>query len=216
MNISLPGYLFGTVWAEPVEALVDDQQAVRQMKAGDIGGLAVLVKRYQSPAIETAYLITHNLALAEDVVQDVFLQVYRYIGGFDLSRPFKPWLMRSVVHAAIKAARRECRDLALDLSGNEGSEDISPGEFLPDFAPGPDDIVEQWELETAIEEALWRLTPEQRAAIVMRYYLDFSDNEISAQLNCAPGTVRWRLHSARKQLGVWLRHLSSDHSSSDW
>ncbi|MBN1681560.1 MAG: sigma-70 family RNA polymerase sigma factor [Anaerolineae bacterium] len=195
---------------------MDDQQAIRRLKAGDIGGLAVLVKRYQSPAIETAYLITHDLALAEDVVQDVFLQVYQYIGRFDLSRPVRPWLMRSVVNAAVKAARRESRDLALNkpVTGEDGPDDISLSEILPDFAPGPDDLFEQAELETVIEEALRRLVPEQRAAIVLRYYLELTDAEISTYLDCAPGTVRWRLHAARKQLGVWLHHLAPDRSSS--
>jgi RNA polymerase sigma-70 factor (ECF subfamily) len=195
---------------------VDDHQAIVQLKGGDIGGLAVLVKRYQTPAIETAYLITHDLALAEDVVQDVFLQVSRSIGHFDLSRPFRPWLMRSVVNAAVKAAQRESRDLALDspLAGGDGQNALPLSEFLLDGAPGPDDVLDQTELEATVEEALCRLAPEQRAAIVLRYYLDLSDDEISAQLDCAPGTVRWRLHTARKQLGVWLRHLAPDRSSS--
>lgn len=206
MNISLP--LFGSerfAAAEPLtsEALVDDYHAIRQLKAGDINGLAVLVKRYQSPAIETAYLITHDLALAEDVVQDVFLQVYQYIGSFDLSRPFKPWLMRSVVNAAVKAARRDQRDLTLDRP----NDDMLLSDLLPDLAPGPDAVLEQAELESAVEAALLHLTPEQRAAIVLRYYLDFTDEEISEQLNCAPGTVRWRLHTARKQLAMWLRRI---------
>jgi RNA polymerase sigma-70 factor (ECF subfamily) len=192
------------------EARMDDFQAICQLKAGDIGGLAVLVKRYQSPAIETAYLVTHDLALAEDVVQDVFLQVYQYIGTFDLSRPFKPWLMRSVVNAAVKAARREQRDLTLDgpVTNSDGYDDILLSDFLPDLSPGPDHALEQADLERVIEEALLRLAPEQRAAIVLRYYLDFTDEEISEQLNCAPGTVRWRLHAARKQLGIWLHRLA--------
>lgn len=193
---------------------VNDLQAIRRLKAGDIGGLAVLVKRYQSQAIETAYLVTHDLALAEDVVQDVFLQAAQYIGSFDESRAFKPWFMRSVVNAAVKAARRANRDLTLD----KGDEDTNSllSEFLSDAAPGPDAILEQTELETTIEDALRRLAPEQRAAIVLRYYLDFTDEEISVQLHCAPGTVRWRLHAARKQLGAWLHHLAPDRSSSGW
>jgi RNA polymerase sigma factor (sigma-70 family) len=112
--------------------------------------------------------------------------------------------MRSVVNAAVKAARREQRDLALD-SPNAEDDDFLLSDFLPDLTPGPEAKLEQTELETAIEAALLRLTPEQRAAIVLRYYLDFSDEEISEHLNCAPGTVRWRLHAARRQLGIWLR-----------
>jgi RNA polymerase sigma-70 factor, ECF subfamily len=54
--------------------------------------------------VRAACLITRDVALAEDVVQEAFLQAYRSIRHFDLSRPFGPWFMRSVVHAAVKAA----------------------------------------------------------------------------------------------------------------
>ncbi len=185
---------------------MDDQRAVNRLKAGDIRGLAALVKRYQSAAIETAYLITHDLALAEDVTQDTFLQVYRYSGSFDSSRPFRPWFMRSVVNAAVKAAKQAGREMTLDTSIT--GDEINLSDLLPDPAPGPDALLEQAELEAALEEAMLRLSPDQRAAVVLRYYLDLDDDDISEQLNCAASTVRWRLHTARKQLRQWLHHLS--------
>ncbi len=182
---------------------VDERRAIERLKQGDIGGLAALVGRYQDEAIRTAYLITHDLALAEDVVQDVFLQVYRSIHSFDASRPFAPWLKRSVVNAAVKACRARQAEWSLDEDGRDG--DLSFDDLLPDPGPGPADRLESAEIEAAVEEALRRLPPEQRAAIVLRYYLDADDDEIAARLDCAPGTVRWRLHAARKQLGVLLR-----------
>lgn len=184
------------------EAPLDERQAVERLKRGDIAGLALLVKRYQQQAVYTAYLITHDPALAEDVVQDVFLQLTRYIASFDASRSFGPWLMRSVVHAAARAARRSQHDLPLD-DPVEGS---SFAELLHDPAPNPADLVEMAAIEQALEQALLKLTPEQRAVIVMRYYLDLSDEEISQALNCATGTVRWRLHTARRQLRALLHH----------
>jgi RNA polymerase sigma-70 factor (ECF subfamily) len=185
---------------------LDEQRAVKRLKEGDIGGLAALVQHYQTEAIETAYLVTHDLTLAEDVVQDAFLQVYRYCASYDMSRPFRPWFMRSVVHAAVKAAEQATRTMALDtpVAGDE----ITLGDLLLDPAPGPDRIVEQAELQAALEAALLRLSPEQRAAVVLRYYLDLGDDDISEQLSCTTSTVRWRLHAARKQLRQWLYHLS--------
>ncbi|MBI5960246.1 MAG: sigma-70 family RNA polymerase sigma factor [Chloroflexi bacterium] len=190
-------------------AQVDEQRAILRLKQGDIGGLAVLVKRYQTQAIQTAYLITHDLPLAEDVVQDVFLQIYRYIGRFDPDRPFAPWFMRSVVNAAVQAAKRQQAALSLDHIPPEfGSDgDITFADLLPDPAPTPDSVLEIEEIETAVEQALRQLPPEQRAAIVLRYYLDLDDETIAAELHCAPGTVRWRLHTARKQLAIILRRL---------
>jgi len=187
---------------------VDERRAIERLKQGDIGGLAALVGRYQSDAIQTAYLVTHDLALAEDVVQDVFLQVYHYIGSFDSDRPFKPWLMRCVVNAALTACRTHQDELSLDgdpVGIDPAGDDLTFDDLLPDPAPGPADRLEAAEIEAAVEDALRRLPPEQRAAIVLRYYLDADDAEIAARLDCAPGTVRWRLHAARRQLGVLLR-----------
>jgi len=191
-----------------VEEHVEEQQAIRRLKQGDMAGLAVLVRRYQAPAIQAAYLITHDNALAEDVVQDVFLQVYRSIGRFDADRPFKPWFMRSVVNAAVYAARRDQRHVSLDAAS--GDDDLTFADLLPDTAPAPDDQAELAEIADAVEQALERLSPDQRAAIVLRYYLDLSDDEMSEQLDCAPSTVRWRLHAARKQLGAILRRWHVD------
>ena len=61
----------------------DEQTAIQCLKRGDIGGLEFLVHRYQVKAVRTAYLVTRNPALAEEGVQDCFIQAYRAIGGFD-------------------------------------------------------------------------------------------------------------------------------------
>jgi RNA polymerase sigma-70 factor (ECF subfamily) len=183
---------------------LNERTAINRLRRGDIRGLVVLVRLYEVEAVRTAFLVTHDRALAEDVVQSVFLQVAERIEQYDKGRPFAPWLMRSVVNAAIQAARRSQRDLSFDapLTG-----DIETGfaDLLPDPNPGPDMEMEHTELRRAVWEALEQLAPEQRAAVVMRYYFDMSDGEMSDRLHVAPGTVRWRLHAARRQLRVLLR-----------
>jgi RNA polymerase sigma-70 factor (ECF subfamily) len=86
---------------------LDEQSAIWRLKRGDIEALAVLVRRYEVQAVRTAYLITHDRALAEDVVQNTFLRIYQRIDQFDEGRPFAPWFMRSVVNAAVQAAHRQ-------------------------------------------------------------------------------------------------------------
>ncbi|HVO71586.1 MAG TPA: sigma-70 family RNA polymerase sigma factor [Aggregatilineaceae bacterium] len=185
---------------------MDEQSAIWRLKRGDIEALAVLVRRYEVQAVRTAYLITHDRALAEDVVQNTFLRIYQRIDQFDEGRPFAPWFMRSVVNAAVQAAHRQ-RDLSLDASAPAAASGITFADLLPDPAPGPDAEVERLELREAVWEALGQLSPDQRAAVVLRYFLDLSDEEMSGELDCAPGTVRWRLHAARKQLRVLLRRF---------
>jgi RNA polymerase sigma-70 factor, ECF subfamily len=184
---------------------VDERTAIRRMKRGDISGLEVLVRRYEVKAVRVAYLITHDRALAEDVVQSAFLRAFDRIEQFDDSRPFAPYFMRVVANAAIQAARRAQRELSLDSPVRSGDSDTSTfADLLPDVGPGPDDQVEQDELRAAVWEALRQLSPEQRAAVVLRYYVGMSDQEMAEELDIAPGTVRWRLHAARKRLRVLL------------
>jgi RNA polymerase sigma-70 factor (ECF subfamily) len=178
--------------------------AIMRMKRGDIGGLAVLVERYQLKAVRTAVLITRDRALAEDVVQNTFLRLYQRIAQFDHTRPFEPYLMRSVVNAAVGACRRDARAFSLDAATGNTEDSPDFGDFLTDTAPAPESEAEAAELRQAIREALQRLTPEQRAVIVARYYLDLSEREMADVLDAPPGTIKWRLHEARRRLGAWL------------
>jgi RNA polymerase sigma-70 factor, ECF subfamily len=185
--------------------ILDEREAITRLKRGDIGGLESLVGLYQVRAVRTAYLITQDRALAEDVVQAAFLRAYQQIDHFDSSRPFAPWFIRSVVNAAIQAARRAERQTSLDIPIAEG--DLSLADLLPDPSPNPDEGHEKGELQEAVWAALKKLPPEQRAAVVLRYYLDLSEAEMADEMNAPPGTIKWRLHTARKQLRVLLGAL---------
>jgi RNA polymerase sigma-70 factor (ECF subfamily) len=184
---------------------MEEQEAIARLKRGDIGGLEALVRKYQVQAVRTAYLITRDRALAEDIVQTAFLQAYERIGQFDAGRPFGPRFLRSVVNDAVKAAIRRKRQVPLEVS-SEG-EETPLADLLADPAPGPDDLVEAAEIRQIVWNALGKLPPAQRAAIVLRYYLDLSGAEMADELACPPGTVKWRLHAARKRLQTLLRPL---------
>ncbi|MBN9391733.1 MAG: sigma-70 family RNA polymerase sigma factor [Chloroflexi bacterium] len=181
-----------------------DAKAVTRLKTGDIGGLEILVRRYQVKAVRAAYLITRDKLLAEDLTQAAFLRAYERIGQFDSRREFGPWFLRSVINDALKAANKAGRSLSWEQTFQEpGAEPLD----LPDLEAGPAELFEQTETRQAIGAALDRLPPVQRAAIVLRFYLGLSEAETAEQLGCAPGTIKWRLHSARQQLQGWLSEL---------
>lgn len=176
--------------------------AIAKLKRGDIQGLAVLVKAYQVRAIRAAYLITQDRPLAEDVVQTAFVRIYHRIDQYDTSRPFAPWFMRIVVNDAVKASTRGNRQVSLYTD----SDDHPPlADLLTDTTPEPSAVAESTELRQTVVQALNALTPEQRAVVVMRYYLDFSESEMAHELDTPPGTIKWRLHAARKRLRGLLR-----------
>ena len=174
---------------------MDEQQAIQRLKQGDIGGLEVLVCKYQVKAVRTAYLITRDLGLAEDVVQDSFLQAYRAMRGFDAARPFEPWFMRSVVNAAVKVIQKSARQIQF---GDETDESL-----LEEFSTRVESVeeqVESIEVQNQIWDAMQKLSPRQRAVIVQRYFLDLSEKEMAEESGSAVGTVKWMLNAARERL----------------
>lgn len=173
-----------------------------RLRQGDLDALAALVRAYQERALRTAYLITQDRMLAQDVVQDAFVRAYERRSQIDPARPFGPWFLRVVVNAAVKAARKEARAVSLD---DPGDSERALADLLADPAPGPEDAAGQRALQAAVQAALLQLSPPQRAVIVLRYYLGYTENEIAAQLQRPPGTIKSRLYAARQRLAGLLR-----------
>lgn len=174
---------------------MDDFDAICRLKNGDIGGLEILVTRHQRKAIQTAYLITHDEQLAEDVVQDTFIRIYRRIATFDESRPFRPYLMRSVVNAALNAGEKTERWVQY---GN-GADLESVTNLLLQVASA-EETADRARLKQEVAAALEHLPPRQRAAIVQRYYLGMNEKEMAETHSVAAGTIKWLLSNAREHL----------------
>ncbi len=186
---------------------MDEREAVARLKDGDIGGLEALVEMYQTRAVRVAYLVCRDPALAEDIVQSAFIRAYERIAQFDSERPFAPWFLRMVVNATLNTLKHQGRLHPLNVQDDDNA-------GLPDHEPIdseailPEAILERAETISLIAATMNQLTAQQRAALVMRYYLDLSENEMAEQLKIAPGTVKWRLHAARERmrqlLPAWL------------
>jgi RNA polymerase sigma-70 factor (ECF subfamily) len=174
---------------------VDEQQAIQRLKQGDISGLEFLVARHQVKAVRTAYLITRDLGLAEDIVQDSFLQAFRAMRGFNETRPFEPWFMRSVVNAAVKTMQRSARQVQV---GEDADETVFAE--LAARVESVEEQVESIEVQNQIWDAMQKLSPRQRAVVVQRYFLEMSEKEMAEEAGSSVGTVKWMLNAARKRL----------------
>jgi RNA polymerase sigma-70 factor, ECF subfamily len=182
---------------------MEEKESIERLKRGDVGGLEYLVRHYQVRAMRAAYLITHDVPLAQDVVQAAFVKAYERIGQFDAGRAFGPWFLRSVIHDAIKAATK--RDRVDPLEGGLANEQSSDRIELTDRQLSPQLLWERAETAREVWAALRQLSPEQRAAIVSRYFFDLSEAEMAGTLKCPTSTVKWRLHAARERLRILLR-----------
>ncbi len=196
--------------SQPADLLANEKQAVAHLKRGNLSGLTVLVQTHQVKAVHAALLIVRDQGTAEEIVQEAFVQAVRKIDQFDDRRPFGPWFIRSVIHAALKTAEKQKRMQALE----EPQEGARIAEWLIDPSLAPQDVVENAEFREEIWQALARLTPNQRAAVVMRYFLDESESDMVRQLNRPLTTIKWWLHSAREKLKVNLRPLQESESES--
>lgn len=181
---------------------MQDEQAVARLKQGDLQSLEPLVARYYLPAVRAAYLILQDKGQAEDVVQTTFLNLASTIHQYDVRRPFGPWFLRCVVNAAINTNHRENRLISMDALEES---DFSVEAWLREQADGPAEQAETTEKRRAVQAALAKLSPQQRAAVVMRYYLELSEDEMAAELDCPKSSLKWWLHSARQRLRELLQ-----------
>ena len=177
---------------------MEDRIAISRLKQGDLSALEPLIKRYQVQAVHAAYAIVYDRALAEDVAQSAFIKVVERIHQFDEERSFGPWFFRIVVNDAIKVAQKQKRTISLEEQLDEPAAQLA--EWLTDPALKPEPMMEQKEMRESILRAIQRLTPEGRAVIVMRYFLDMSEADMSAKMRRPLSTIKWWLREARQRL----------------
>jgi RNA polymerase sigma-70 factor (ECF subfamily) len=188
----------------------DERAAIRRLQQGDIRGLESLMLAWQVPAARVAYLITHDRDLAQDIVQSAFIRVYDRIGQFDASRPFGPWFLRIVANDAARLAKRQRRVVRF-IDRADSDSDLDPVDGDPD----PEARLLAAETRDEVWRALDRLPPEQRAAVVMHYYLDLPDAATAERLGIPAGTVRSRLSTARTRLRSMMSAPASTSATDD-
>jgi len=175
-----------------------DQVLIKQMQAGDLQALGQLYDRYKPLVYKTALAITGDNEAAGDLLQDVFLRLYRFSCRFDPQRPLPPWLYRMTANLAYTWVKRDNRwlqpagDLAEWLAGSSKDH--------------PQAIVEGRDDWTRVQQAVQCLPISQRVVVVLYYLDDLSLQEISDILDIPMGTVKSRLHygrlGLRKRLGL--------------
>jgi len=131
---------------------------------------------------------------AEDAAQETFWRAYQHLRRYDQQRPFATWLLSIAAHYCIDQQRkRRLPTLALELM---------PDEDAPDPAPNPERVFAQLEEKGQLQSLLARLGPQDRAAIILRYWYEFSEEEIAKTLQLTVSAVKSRLHRARKELSL--------------
>ncbi len=178
---------------------MQELEAISQCQAGEPEALGILFQLHHQAVLRTAYGITRNHDLAEDITQRVFIELFTAIQRYDPRRPFPPWLHQIAVRRSLDELRRPANRHV----------PIEDAQFLASPDTSPEQAAEHSELRATILDALGGLEPKQRAVVVLRYYHGFSEAEMAVALRCRRGTVKSRLHYAQRRLREILEAQAS-------
>jgi RNA polymerase sigma-70 factor (ECF subfamily) len=178
---------------QPSLASAGERAVVAAAQGGSEAAIAELFCRHWPATHRAAYLIVNDAAAAEDIAQEAFLSALGALDRFDRRRRFAPWLHRIAVNRAIDWSR--ARRLRREVASSEPVLDAAASPAPPVDAVGARD---------ELEAALLQLAPEQRAAIVLRYLLEYTPGEIARMLELPRGTVNSRLRRGLDRLSELL------------
>lgn len=174
---------------------------VEALKNGLEPAYELLIDRYQQPVYSLVYRLLDDPADTADVVQEVFLKVFRNISSFRGNSSLKTWIYRIAYNEAWNHrrwfTRHKRQEIGLDRDGDD-----APGfqEILHDGGRSAFDIVSDHETHALIEEALGTLNPAFRGAVILRDIEDLSYEEIAEVLGVSLGTVKSRILRGREAL----------------
>lgn len=179
----------------------EEQAWVLQAQQGSDEAFTHLVETYQTPVFNLCYRMLGEPELAEDAAQETFLRAYQHLHRYDSKRPFATWLLSIAAHYCIdRLRRRKFSMFSMDAEDEEGNTFELPD---PD-SPDPENESVKGQTRDRIHAMLKDLDDTDRAAIIMRYWYDYSEIEIAESLRLTVSAVKSRLHRARKELaGLW-------------
>ncbi len=186
----------------------DDLELVARSQAGDTSAFSELVTRYRNRAYAMIYNMVRNEQDAWDLAQDGFLKAWKSISRFRGQSSFYTWLYRILMNVTIDAMRRKQIEGGTEFDDQIGLQNIAPGAATaPKSEMEPADRMSDKEIRQRIDEAIAKLSPEHRTAIVMREIDGLEYTEIAEQMGCSLGTVMSRLFYARKKLQALLKDV---------
>ncbi|MGB8369973.1 MAG: RNA polymerase sigma factor [Limisphaerales bacterium] len=168
-----------------------EQLPVLQAKAGEPEAWDILFQRYQLPLYAYVFELVHDEQTSLDLVQETFIAAVRHIGGLRDDAKFGSWLFGIAHQKCLQRWRKQNRDEML--------RDKIAG--VPDeFEAGPDDLLIRQEQEAEFMNLLNQLPLPQRSVLLLHFVGDFSLEEIAGITGAQIGTVKSRLHYAKKTL----------------
>ncbi len=183
-----------------------DATLMLRVKRGDVRAFEELVAKYQQPVANLAYRTLGDAVEAEDLAQNVFVQVFKSAHRYRVSAKFSTWLFTIARNLCLNELRRRSRHPAESLDEPLPGHEEEPQRALADLRQSPptDDLL-HGELEAKIQEGLNALPPNQRLAILLCREQELAYEDIAEVLGCSLTAVKSLIHRGRETLKARLK-----------
>ncbi len=183
-----------------------DAALMLRVKQGDMAAFTELVEKYKQPIVNLAYRTLRDATEAEDVAQNVIVQVHKSAARYQSTAKFSTWLFTIARNLCLNEIRRRSRHPAESLDATHPDQDDQPLQQVADhkILAAPERLL-QSELAQKVDQALADLPESQRSAILLCREEELSYEEISAVLGCSVSATKSLIHRGRETLKERLK-----------
>ena len=181
---------------------------IKRCLGGDASAWEEIVRSHNRRIYNICYRFTGSQDDAEDLTQEVFIRIYRTLSSYDLERgAFATWVTTMTRNLLVDHFRKSKQDRMTDsMDASPSSDEDAPtlGDQIRDDKPTPDASVATKETQVMVQQALQKLSPELREAVILRDLQDMDYKDIAAALRVPEGTVKSRINRGRTELARLL------------
>jgi RNA polymerase sigma-70 factor (ECF subfamily) len=191
----------------------NETNLIERVCSGDIYAFQEIVERYKKKVYYIAYDIVGDFPEAEDISQEVFIKMYRALNRFRKDAKMSSWLFQIAVNTSIDSLRRRKAKPRINVGDIEQVGVREKALESTNLEADPERRAVATLMQEHIDQALHKITPQERVVFVMRHYNEFKIREIADVLEVSSGTVKSLLFRALKKL---RKELSSSQGKHRW
>ena len=180
-----------------------DEELMLQVKQGDRAAFNALMDRYERPVMNLVYRYLQDYNIAEDLMQETFLKVYRARERYEVRSKFSTWLFQIAVNLCLNERRARSyrrHDSIEAMAGQEVPREVKDARGLD-----PNEAMQKRELAEKVRSAIQALPPDERLMVILSKWEGKSYEEIAGIMNCSVDAVKSRLYRAKKLLRAHLK-----------
>ena len=187
---------------------ITDEYLFARFIDGDENAFNELVDRYYRQIYRFLVRFTGSEHLAEDLIQEVFVKLYKSASTFDPSKRFRPWIYQIAANTArdvLRSASRNGKRVSFQNTGEDM--EMTLDQLVPGVTASPDEAMIEKETSEKVKETLMQMQDQLREILVLAYYNQLPYKDIADSLGIPLGTVKSRLHKAVSTFGeIWKRN----------